>query len=339
MMTSGESQDSRGSVTPWSLTREGAWRVFVEIFTSRCNISAWVKPSEILSRHTKTKRLSVDCVSAVLLVLIIDVCCEFCCASSFNFQISLFFFFFSYTCAAVGWPPRSLKESHNIWIATYHTQARKKLNLHSLRWMLCWSGALCIFGVITLLFCSACPLLRACVVGGGNSGCPCNCMHEQRFRNESRVIILFQGLSGPPVKTWDHTQIYVEKDELFIPGPRFYSTLGKWSNLRSQEDQFVFVSLIFFSQSLHSRESSWSRHTQSRAPSPQKSAHSLYSPNTLLKAVFCGCTPRTKVLQLSLSTSQTELGGYFWESFFFTLLLSSPSSSPTFDSPRAVFVS
>ena len=165
-MTSGESQDSRGSVTPWSLTREGAWRVFVEIFTSRCNISAWVKPSEILSRHTKTKRLSVDCVSAVLLVLIIDVCCEFCCASSFNFQISLFFFFFSNTCAAVGWPPRSLKESHNIWIATYHTQARKKLNLHSLRWMLCWSGALCIFGVITLLFCSACPLLRACVVGG-----------------------------------------------------------------------------------------------------------------------------------------------------------------------------
>ena len=256
-----------------------------------------------------------------------------------TFRSVFFFFFFSYTCAAVGWPPRSLKESHNIWIATYHTQARKKLNLHSLRWMLCWSGALCIYGVITLLFCSACPLLRACVVGGGNSGCPCNCMHEQRFRNESRVIILFQGLSGPPVKTWDHTQIYVEKDELFIPGPRFYSTLGKWSNLRSQEDQFVFVSLIFFSQSLHSRESSWSRHTQSRAPSPQKSAHSLYSPNTLLKAVFCGCTPRTKVLQLSLSTSQTELGGYFWESFFFTLLLSSPSSSPTFDSPRAVFVS
>lgn len=144
----------------------------------------------------------------------------------FFLQLSDQSFFFPPLVLQLVWPPQSLKESHNIWIATYHTQARKKLNLHSLRWMLCWSGALCIFGVITLPFCSACPPLRA-GGGGGNSGCPCNCMHERRFGNESRVIILFRWLSGPPVKTWDHTQIHVERDELFIPGPRFYSTLGK----------------------------------------------------------------------------------------------------------------
>lgn len=132
---------------------------------------------------------SVDCVTAVLLVLIIDACLEFCCASFFKFQI-IHGGFFPPTCAPVGWPPQSLKESHNIWIATYHTQARKKLNLH--RWMLRWSAHFAFQShYIAVLHCSS-PTQR-----GGNSGGPCNCVHEQHFRNESWVIILFQWLSSP----------------------------------------------------------------------------------------------------------------------------------------------
>lgn len=102
---------------------------FVKILNSRCNISFQVKPPKILSKKQPPKVSSVDCVTAVLLVLIIDACLEFCCASFFKFQI-IHGGFFPPTCAPVGWPPQSLKESHNIWIATYHTQARKKLNLH-----------------------------------------------------------------------------------------------------------------------------------------------------------------------------------------------------------------
>ena len=50
--------------------------------------------------------------------------------------------------------------------------------------------------------------------------------------------------------------------------------------------------------------------TEPSAASPEISS-SLYSANTLLKGDCCSCTARTKVLQLSLSTSQTEWGGYF----------------------------
>lgn len=54
----------------------------------------------------------------------------------------------------------------------------------------------------------------------------------------------------------------------------------------------------------------------------QKSAHSLYSPNTLLKAIFAtALTLRTKGLQLSLSTSETEKKGYFRSPFFLLSLI------------------
>ncbi len=98
----------------------------------------------ILSQTIHKKASSVDCVTAVWLILIIDACLEVCWVTVFKFQIIQgmgFFvlFFFHPSCSPVGRLQQSSK-SHNIWIATYHTQARKKLNLHSLRWMLWWSA-------------------------------------------------------------------------------------------------------------------------------------------------------------------------------------------------------
>lgn len=60
---------------------------------------------------------------------------------------------------------------------------------------------------------------------------------------------------------------------------------------------------------------------------------SLHSPNVLLKAIFAGAL-RTKILQLSLSTSQAEQRGYFGN-----LFLLSHWSSTRIDSPEAIPVS
>lgn len=105
----------------------------------------------------------------------------------------------------------------------------------------------------------------------------------------------------------------------------------------------MFTSLIFSHISVHSRESSWSSwHTQSWAPSPQKSAHSLYSPNTLLKAIFAAAFQEQRYcschFQLYRQNQEDILGIFF---FFFACLVffpSSPWSSPRLDSPQAIFV-
>lgn len=121
--------------------------------------SFWVKPAKILSSK-QNKTSPVDCVTAVL---IIDACLKICWASRLKISDHSGFVFFppsQFSC-----PPQSLKESHNVWIATYHTQACKKLNLHSLRWMLCWSGHFAFQShYIAVMLCSSSAQRRETVV-------------------------------------------------------------------------------------------------------------------------------------------------------------------------------
>lgn len=153
-------------------------------------------------------------------------------ASNFRSFRVFFCFFFSPTCAPAGWSPQSLKESHNIWIATYHTLARKKLNLHSLRWMLCWSGH---FRAITLLFCSACLLRR----GRKQSLSLQMCMS-----NASEWVLSNYPVSVLSKDMWLHKNVFRGKGCLFR-GQDFVARRKTRAIFENQEDQFVSTSLIF----------------------------------------------------------------------------------------------
>lgn len=223
--------------------------------------------------------------------------CHFCLASFFSFQIIQGFFF---TCAPVGWSPPSLKESHSIQIATYRTQARKKLNLHRLRWMLGWSWhfVFCSHD-IAVLHCLFSDLLE----GGGG--------HEQHFM--SLVIICYC-----PVPSDD-----IRSDVNVCRGITVYS-IPPWIKLNRdilESGGSVWVHQPdLSSQWVHSSESSESRHihrAERRLPWNQLS---LYSPNTLLKDMFAAAFQEQRGIAVVTFNFTDRMRRIFWDFFFFFFL-------------------
>lgn len=238
-------------------------------------------------------------------------------------------------CAPVGWPLQTLKESHSVRIATYHTQARKKLNLHSLRWMLCWSRYFASQShYIAVLHCLSSVRRAGVGVGvGAVVGWVRVVLQPHAWATLGEQVLCNYPLSvivQPPV---EHMRSHVNicrgilsrlfRGQDFIPAGISRAILEvKRISLCSPAWSFLTVG------AQQQRKLLVLAHTQSRAPSPQKSAHSLYSPNTLLKAIFaaalweqryCSCH-----FQLHRQNREDILGISFFPVFFLLLLFPVP---------------
>lgn len=210
-------------------------------------------------------------------------------------------------------------------VATYHTQARKKLNLHSLRWMLCWSRYFASQShYIAVLHCLS-SVRRAGVGVGAVVGWLRVVLQPHAWATLGEQVLCNYPLSvivQPPV---EHMRSHVNicrgilsrlfRGQDFIPAGISRAILEvKRISLCSPAWSFLTVG------AQQQRKLLVLAHTQSRAPSPQKSAHSLYSPNTLLKAIFaaalweqryCSCH-----FQLHRQNGEDILGIYFFSCFF-----------------------
>lgn len=213
-----------------------------------------------------------------------------------------FFFFTPPACAPVGQPLQSLKESHNIWTTTYHTEAHKKLNLHSLRWMLCWSRHFAFWSHYIAV------LLR-----WENSSCPHNSMHKISERSSDDL----SHLSNCSVRS--DVNICIGISCLF-QGQDFIPSWISRAILEVKRISLCSPAWSFLTVCAQQRKLLVLAHTQSWAPSPQKSAHSFYSPNTLLKAIFAAALREQRYcschFQLHRQNREDILGIFF---FFFCL--------------------
>lgn len=217
---------------------------------------------------------------------------------SFSHFWSLRSFFSPPVCAPVGQPLQSLKESHNIWTTTYHTEAHKKLNLHSLRWMLCWSRHFAFWSHYIAV------LLR-----WENSSCPHNSIHTQNFRNKLNL----SHLSNCSLRSDINICIGIS---CLFQGQDFIPSWISRAILEVKRISLCSPAWSFLTVCAQQRKLLVLAHTQSWAPSPQKSAHSFYSPNTLLKAIFAAALREQRYcschFQLHRQNREDILGIFFF---------------------------